>query len=152
MKNIKILSLVLIILITLLAFVSCANNIEYKIENIDCDLNNEYVYPLQMINPIRNTNEMSLFFNNKQFGKVELSDFSKFNDSYFKNNVLLIICYAGDANTSIDINSVFIRSSELFVGINSSKISGNTHYKYKFITIEKELVKNVEKYSYIIKY
>lgn len=155
MKKLKIYFIFIFVLIFCLSLVGCAGkNIEFKEENVACDLNNEYAVGManfQMVNKIASVDEMKNFFNTEYFGMNTADKLTMFDDKYFDNNTLLLVCYLKFAEEKYEITQLSIKGTELFVTIQRVYYDqGKRSYSYKFITVDKDSVKNVEKLSYII--
>lgn len=150
-KSLIVLSIILVLSLSIL-LVGCSQNIEYSEEIID-DLvgveieDNSY---MQTITQYGSVEEFEKFLNISKLDILKL-DFSKFDSEYFEQNALLVVCLAGHKNIRFSIEKVFVKNNELFVSINSEKLLNTNYSNYKFLTIKRNLLKGINKYSYIIK-
>lgn len=156
MKNIKIFSVIILLLVFVVSLVGCTiKNVAYKVESIDAELNAEFSsngMRFQMVNKIASVEELKEFFENEYFGVGTLDKLTFFDESYFQTNCLLLVCYTKGDKEKYEITNISIRGEELFVTIERNYVSSAIFkYDYKFLTVKKEDIVNINKFSYIIK-
>lgn len=154
-KRIKIIAFVLLIVALVFTLASCVGKgIDFKIEKVDVELNNKYDTQLthfQMTNKIANVGEFERFFNNEYFGVGTAEKFTKFDDKYFENNTLIVVCFPKGQNERAEVVELKLKGDELFTIIERTYIAGATWtYSYFFVTVAKSDVNNINKLSYII--
>ena len=145
------------LLIVGLSAVSCfSNQIEFNVLSIKPPLERKIVLNkyLPMVSKVASKEELSTFYKEQFIESVDIEDineFQVFNDEFFAEKSLLLICYSGDENMNITINDISLRGNELFVIFNADTISALTHYTYFFVSVNKVDITNVNKFSYVIK-
>lgn len=152
MKKI-ITSIAMLLVLCSFAFVlaGCSKTLEFTNQNLNTNLNREFVQYMQVVTPIKSTEELENFFEYEQFKNRIITGFESFNDNFFKDKALLIISYLGDSTTTIEISKVTKKNKELFVHIKTNHSTGNNYFTYAYITLDMEDLNKVEKFSYVIK-
>lgn len=136
--------------------VGCASVvIPFTKETVNVQLNSVYSIEgqsFQTVNSIDSRDTLKRFFDIDYFGLSTSQQFTVFDDDYFAVNNLLVICYVGEDNERIVVTEINAKSEEMFVTIevNKNDNKGKIQHIYRFLTVSKEDVKNITKFSYVI--
>lgn len=155
MKIKKISAIIAISLSLLFSLTGCSKTIWFEQLNFNPPIRSDAPtqYPImQMVTAFKSKCEVENYFaNNDYFSEKDIEYLNIFDDKYFENNALLIICTIAGDNYNFNTTKITINSNELFVHIQASKITVKTKYYYKFVKVLQNEIKKVTKYSYVYK-
>lgn len=158
MKKIVIaLTIICVAALMCIGLVGCAPVvIPFTKETVKAQLNSAYStldgQSFQTVNSIDSCDSLKSFFDIDYFGLNTSQQFTMFDDDYFADNNLLVICYVGEDNERIVVTEINAKSEEMFVTIEVKKndIKGKIQHIYRFLTVSKEDIKDITKFSYVI--
>lgn len=156
-KPLVVLIVIVVCVSLCISLTACFNKISFSLENVQTILNDEYYSDttgphFQMVNNIESKDKLNAFFNTEYFGNNKAMELTQFDDNYFKANNLLVVCMLSGEDYIIEIVELSVRSKELLVHIQTNKGSSvKRKYFYYFISVDKNDVANINKFSYIIK-
>ena len=148
---------VLVLVVIMMVTVGCVGiKINLTVDEIamqaDTTYDEDENSPFSLVNRISSESSLNIFFDNKFFDFTTPKGLEKYDDNYFNDNSLLIICFLGGEDSTVEITGITVKGSELFVHMNTSNNSGiHSKYIYKFVSLSKAAVADVSKHSYVIR-
>ena len=145
-----VLLLVLLLNITILA--SCnIGSIEFNatfspIEGYD-NINLE----IEFGNLFQSREELDKFYEKELFDNIDKeNELKKYDDTYFKNNSLLIVIFWGDKNCNKTVKKITQKNSQLWITVETGSMKEFNEIARFFIEVSKEDVSEVKEIDYKI--
>ena len=155
--KIKAVCILLLLLICIMGMIGCTGSkIAYTVEDvnmqIDTTYNEDKPSPNRTVNSISDRDGLISFFDNAFFDNIDPKGLEMFDEIFFDSKDLLIISLLGDKDTLVEISNVTTSGTQLFVHMITSNNTGkHVKYIYKFISIEKDDVKDISRHGYVIR-